>query len=143
MSAFVVSEVHINSLLSWANLNRVYPIHSQEPGRPLTLDFSVTDDLSEMAQTLMDENTKAVNIRYHEHETPLDIFFVFVNARISPVQVLKACNCYDYQSCEDPAYEQTLAAQIIQHIRMAAIHKLPGYDAAAWELAELPKLPTR
>lgn len=52
------------------------------------------------------------------------------------VQVLKSCDCLEYQSCENDDYEKSIAAKIINSIRTHAIHALPGYDDAAWGAPE-------
>ncbi len=58
---------------------------------------------------------------------------------IDPVQTLKACNCYDYQSCEARDWEESEAYAYIQALKEAAIRVLPGYDDAEWEItAEKP-----
>jgi len=57
-------------------------------------------------------------------------------ARLSPVAVLKACSCYEYQSCEHPGWETSEAKRLIDSITQAAIAALPGYQDAAWEITE-------
>lgn len=52
------------------------------------------------------------------------------------VQVLKACDCYAYQSCEHPGWDGSEARAIIEAIRSMAIHALPGYYEAAWEITD-------
>jgi len=53
----------------------------------------------------------------------------------SPVAVLKACDGYEYQACEHPGWEASEAHAYINALRRRAIHALPGYDEAAWEVA--------
>jgi hypothetical protein len=53
--------------------------------------------------------------------------------RVSPVAILKMCDCLEYQSCETDDYRQTLAFDLLDRIRGAAIHCLPGYDDAPWD----------
>lgn len=51
---------------------------------------------------------------------------------LTAVEVLKACDCYDYQSCETDDYHETTAAKLVDRIRKSAIGKLPGYEDAPW-----------
>ena len=53
---------------------------------------------------------------------------------LTPIQVIKACNCFDYQACEVENYEETEAAKIIEAIRAAAIERLQGMEEAEWEI---------
>ena len=53
--------------------------------------------------------------------------------RLSPVALLKMADCLEYQSCETEDYRETVAFELLEHIRRAAIRRLPGYDAAPWE----------
>ena len=48
--------------------------------------------------------------------------------------VLKACQCYDYQACENDDYEQSIAHRIIRAIEAKAIRCLPSYEDAPWEI---------
>lgn len=51
---------------------------------------------------------------------------------INPVQVLKSCDCYNYQSCEHEGWMASEAHAFIQALREAAIDALPGYEQAVW-----------
>lgn len=53
--------------------------------------------------------------------------------RLPAVSILKMCDCLEYQSCETDDWEQTPAYRLLNAIRKAAIHALPGYDAAPWD----------
>jgi hypothetical protein len=125
MSAFVVAPKHIHYLLTYANGHRY-----------LSRDFSTPDALTDAANMLYRVNVEAVNTRYPaDPQEYADIGFSFVtDIPADPVQVIKACNCYDYQACELPEYETTAAARLIAGIRSAAICDLPGYDDAMWAI---------
>ncbi len=60
--------------------------------------------------------------------------FFLVRGSLKAVEAIKAVNCLEYQSCEHPEWESSLAHRICQEIKSAAVHDLPGYDNAAWEL---------
>jgi hypothetical protein len=51
---------------------------------------------------------------------------------IDPVQVIKACDCYEYQSCEHDGWADSEACRFITSLRKGAAHALPGYDGADW-----------
>jgi hypothetical protein len=53
---------------------------------------------------------------------------------VDPVQALKACACYRYQSCEDAGWEASEAFAIVGAIEREAIRSLPGYEDAQWEI---------
>ena len=80
------------------------------------------------------ENEKSVGFRYSEviEHCPLAPFR-FVRG-IEAVQVLKAIQCYRYQSCEHPGWENSDARRWIDRLESDAIANLPGYDDADWEI---------
>lgn len=49
-----------------------------------------------------------------------------------PVQVLKACACYEYQSSESPDWDGGEAEGFIASLRRDAIRALPGFEDAVW-----------
>lgn len=114
MSAFIVSKEHIDAMLT--------PLQS----------YSSDDELSEMGNTLWQENYKSVNYRYRENEFAPE--YRFVSNMQSNVQVLKLCNCYDYQSCETNTYKDSEAYKIVNSIRKIVSSDLDGYDEAEWAL---------
>jgi len=50
----------------------------------------------------------------------------------SPVVILKAIACYEYQSCEHPEWERSEARAFCEALRDYTIVRLPGYDDAPW-----------
>jgi len=58
--------------------------------------------------------------------------FSRILADFDPVQVLKSCACYTYQSCDHEGWEASEAHAFIEALKTKAIHALPGYDAAEW-----------
>lgn len=130
MSAFVVSDLHINVLASFAELCRVSAYWQgqhfefwREPGR--------------LAAVLHTANVEAVNSRYRQDDVSGTFRFRRVHCpAVTAVQILKALSCYEYQTCDLPAYPDTLARALVDAIRGEAIRQLPGYDAAPWDLSE-------
>jgi hypothetical protein len=83
------------------------------------------------------ENLRSLNHRYKDSEPdapfePRSYVFNLGTQPLSPVEALKACQCYDYQACETDDYERTHAAKLVEQIRSWAISRLAGYDEAKW-----------
>ena len=58
--------------------------------------------------------------------------------RLKPVELLKMCDCLEYQSCETDGYRQTVAFELLDRIRGAAIKALAGYEDAPWDYCAEP-----
>jgi hypothetical protein len=63
-----------------------------------------------------------------------------LSAKVLATQIVKACDCYDYQACETDDYKQSEAAALVEKIRAQAI-EIGGeksgsqlWDAMLWEL---------
>lgn len=138
MSAYLCSDSHINALAELASLARV-SIYSATKA-----PFDCFMEQQNVAEILKAENTRSVNARYRETDVPEPIRARcearFLN--LSAVQIIKLCNCFDYQACETSDYETTLAAMIVDRLRRHYISRLPGYDAAEWGLHDAPSAPT-
>tara|TARA_R110000868_G_scaffold147436_1_gene368946 strand:- start:365 stop:748 length:384 start_codon:yes stop_codon:yes gene_type:complete len=127
MSAFIVSQNHINYLVQAA----------RHISRDMSRRYPNGSDVALMLET---ENWKSVTCRYgHEKdfgETPTLRNVPFQpKVRLTPVQVLKAIACYEYQSCEHLGWETSTARQFCERLRAAMIRDLPGYEEATWEIA--------
>ena len=134
MSAYVVSEYHINALVTYAAFARI-GYYWQGKRR------EVQGDQRRVASVLHAENVRSVNARYsiadpaHGHEYRIEL------ANLSDIGAIKACHGLAYQSCETDDWEETEAAAILRAIEASAVRKLPGYDEAAWELRGQPSRP--
>ena len=131
MSAFTLSNKHITAMLSmsgprypgdgasyyWNNEAHAFNGHAQEIG-----------------QKLVDQNWRSVNYRYDENEPAPRYAYEHPAMQVTPVQVIKACNCYNYQSCETPDWPETEAYAIMRALRERAINSLPGYKDAKWSI---------
>lgn len=128
MSAFIVRTGHIDAILTFANKHRCW--------LPQGLKSDSTDDLSRAGFLLLCQNRRSVNQRYEENKEAPPYTFQFHPRELAPLEVISACQCYDYQSCETGDYDSTIARQIVDHIRATAIGKLPGYRATDWEVKD-------
>jgi hypothetical protein len=145
MSAFIVSHDHIDALLSFAAEHlhgspASYYVPQAECNVPGGKRVDVTyENATEVGRVLLIENERSVCHRYSDAATGADAaayrFKPWPRA-LTPVSILKGCDCFDYQACETPDYRTSLAFRIVDAIRKRAIHRLPGYgDAQGWEFS--------
>ena len=84
-----------------------------------------------ICQILLEQNYRSVNFRYEEDESAPNFVAMLVR-QCSPVEIIKLCDCYNYQSCETEDWDQTQAYAISQALRERAISMLPGMSEASW-----------
>lgn len=134
MSAFVVSDAHINTLVSWASFSKREVRYFWQGGRR-----HVWNDEKRIASVLYAENVRSVNARYQE-STPTDGFqYRFRLGPFPALMIIKACHGYAYQTCETEDWEATEAYAIIKGIEDAAMRALPGYDESpGWGIIDEP-----
>lgn len=131
MSAFLCSEKHINTLVAYGVHNDVSAYILGNAGQKYWQAFRKDPDL--IAGILTTANVESVNYRYDEDTVLTDVKYTSVaTAHLSPIQIVKLCNCYDYQACEVDDYDDSPAASIVRAIREAAIRNVPGYEDAEW-----------
>ena len=133
MSAFMCSEKHINTIVSYGIKNdaTVYP--TGQGGRSYWHPFQTDPNL--IASILTTANVESVNLRYGKDDVSTKVRFKPVAiSRLSAVQIIKLCDCFDYQASEVNNYDQPPAAKIIEAVRARAIDKLPGYAEAVWAI---------
>lgn len=115
MSAFMVGNGHIDVLV---NAIAQYGITSKDARR---LDYRA------LGQLLWDENARSVDHRYQE-TNPRDRYVLHTTeGDLDPVAVLKAVDCYIYQSCEHPGWEDSDAHTWMTRLREAIYTATPGY----------------
>jgi hypothetical protein len=143
MSIYVLSDNHINALLTYAIAHRIsLPVRDADGSIRTALDLSKSADQQKAADILHTQNVRSVCFNYPEDNADEYGLITFkrywhngiAGQCISGVQVIKACECYDYQSCETDDYEQTTAKLIIASISRHAISELPGYEEAEWSI---------
>jgi hypothetical protein len=100
MSAWVCSELHINTLATYLAARE---IEVEWQGGT----FKCIEQPANVASILMTENVKSVNYRYDENDMPS---MTYALAHIpDPIPMYKLIGCYTYQACEHPGWEQSLA----------------------------------
>lgn len=159
MSAFVVDKPHIDAMirralampqghgpLSWyaKDPRKLHHEELQKEYRQLT-----HDNADAVGQMLVDECVKSVSYRYQDDKVtnlpgPCDAYWLipykyehpFRHRTPTPVEALKLINCYEYQSCEHPEWEDSEAYLFCESLKSSMIGMLPGYDDAPWEWRE-------
>ncbi len=153
MSAYIVDRDHIVYLVEAGvhrGITRNISLYwtGTKGGTPdiKRLRYGDYDRMAEIASTLWRENVRSVSYRYpgegadtlpgpvgEDYEITTDDFGTLrAGWSFEPVQVLKAIDCYIYQSCEHPEFYDSEAYDYCRALRSAAIHALPGYDDASW-----------
>ena len=128
MSAFMVPIEHIRAMVN-AGLNVEYG-----PMTWLTAGVLMPSTAEQVGAMLFAENQRSVNYRYNEHEIE-EHYTHGPSSLRSPLEILLAIACYEYQSCETPDWEQSEAAAFCRKLRMHRIVQRPGYgDAQAWPI---------
>lgn len=146
MSAFTVDTAHIDTIV---NAMRQYA------GVPVPAGAE-----RNIGQMLWTENYASVNYRYQEDESAPAYTPTLTDEPLSPIAVLKALDCYEYQSCEHPGWEESDARKLCDAIRgiiftdhpdweqtvnrygydQKRYTTLPEYDAVPWEVTSLDQV---
>ena len=126
MSAFTLGGDHIDLLVTAAM--RIAEWNPKYINVPLTADT--------LGQDLLNENFASVNYRYSEQEEVPEYHWTPVaeieTGDLKPehlLQVFQAAHCYDYQSCEHPAWSDSKAYWVSQAIAQWAEQ---GLTAIQW-----------
>lgn len=159
MSAFIVGKAHIDAMvqagLSYGEPHRhngtlCWHIKEEadgedyergEPWGPMAVANSqrrrrelTRDTANRVGAMLWNENKRSVDHRYNEANDRE--VYRFASSRVTnPVAILKAINCYEYQSCEHPEWETSEAQAFCAALTGAMVRSLPGYDEAEWEIS--------
>lgn len=129
VSAFICSDTHINAIVRWACEHNISTWYSS-PSRK----FSVAGNEQQTAELLFSENVKSVNYRYKESSDTTGIIYDPFAPDLLPIEVIKACDCLAYQSCEHPEWDDSLSCKLLKQIQRTAITGLAGYGEARWEI---------
>ena len=145
MSSYVLGERHISYLVTAATL------WAHQDGlrwgeRRLAEVFP-----EEIGAALLAENIASVRWNYPGGDpddlpgpiplpTPAGYVFRREVSAVDPVQVLKALDCYEYQSDNHPGWPTSAAARFCAALRASATRRLPGYEQAQWEVRAAPPL---
>jgi hypothetical protein len=134
MSAYVVSDNHINELMRFIDSRFFLSMGYIQRLMPETYSLSGEKLYQAIGQELLKENYLSVNRRYKESDKvhKFDYFPKLGNGNLKPVEILKLVKCLEYQSCEHEEWENSVANKILKTITCNAIERLDGYDEASW-----------
>lgn len=103
------------------------------------IDFAINGaELSteQIAEELLRTNLESVNY-HHKVNTTTDFIFyqsLLPSYKSSPMDIINAAYCYQYQSCKHPNYENTLANKFIRLLIRHMVELLPDYKNAKYHL---------
>lgn len=145
MSAYICNPEHFGILAAFAVQHRCAV---REWCRTVTGNDIETAQA--IAKGLARENIRSVAYRYPNdvsgsrpgpclHDAEIEeaaaiyaAHFVTHPQGVAPIQIIKLCQSYDYQSCETDDWKDTLAWRQIDWIKSAAIRCLNGYEGVDW-----------
>jgi hypothetical protein len=128
MSAFIVTDYHINALVSYGVNNQARYWDGQQ-----WIYFN-KETAPALASRLYRANVQSVNSRYGERNRSTGFGYKHVVvSHLSPADVIRACDCLDYQSCERKGWDGSQARKTLQAIRERAIEQL-ACCSSTWEL---------
>lgn len=126
MSAFMVSDFHINAMVTFAAAPVGVGLGAVRPGEEQAV-----------AGLLHAANRASIRARYGrraEQEIPEGIRYAPTRV-VSPCEFNSACSCFDYQACEGFDYRETEAARLVDGW-MAAARGQGVEGDGGWELME-------
>jgi len=155
MSAYNVSKSHIDALVNAAG-SVVFDDHNSgmswyHEGERYEVTYGDRVLSSHVGQMLWAANLKSINVRYpdtidmptncpgpndFEGAETVEAYTFSPTPRLSPVAILKAIDCYVYQSCEDPEFYASKAFSFCAALRGKMTRQLPGYSDAPWEIRD-------
>lgn len=154
MSAFIVSNAHIDYMVMAATSRMIYPAGDFSwywAGQRRSIrDFEgaaeeyFTRPETQLGQMLIRENILSLRARYAERADEMYLLdtiesyeFQRRHLPLTPAQIIKACHCYAYQSCEHgQAWRDSEACAFTERLIDAATRKVQGYEDAAWEISD-------
>ena len=154
MSAYVVDDEHISYLLQAAcHLTRNgYHLYYGPYGHDDSIRL-LPETVAEIGVALLAENIASVSYRYPDAALgyltgpvgAIDYTYrhsIYVS--LKSVDILKAIQGYEYQSCEHPGWQASKARAFCEQLRDFAIDALPGYnDSRYWAVTAETARPSR
>lgn len=125
MSAFIVTSAHIDVLV-------LASVQFGLIGQP------TRTGLAELGTSLWAENHRSITYLYDEDEQPPPYAGPTAEVVLDPVAVVKAVDCYAYQSCEHPEWEASPSARRCTLLRAKALRGLPVESDGLYGPSENP-----
>lgn len=129
MSVLIASDDHINAMLTFMHSRELHGCHRWE---------NVQDELTETGRTLIAANYASYNLRYPQESDARADAEIVASYRwrrtrmLSPVEMLKAIQFYEYQACEPANWRETEAHNLVRRMMDRAICVLDGWQALPW-----------
>lgn len=153
MSAFVVDRTHVSYLAATAlsvGVQQYGGMTWAHNGMRREIRQGDYEGAANLAQELWNENIESVLTRYPDCRAsfprglpgPVNEDYVIRLTDIRPVldlkaaDIFKACDCYEYQSCEHDGWPSSEAKAYLEAMRKRAACLTPGYEEAAWGAPE-------
>jgi hypothetical protein len=152
MSAFIVDPAHVDVVLSTA-INGPSDAHLScglswhAPYVDELLEGSASGPLTperadEAGQALLAECVASVSYLYDEplgslpgpvpNPDPQQYEWTNFGRILTAIECCSALDCYEYQSCEHPGWEDSGARVFCERLRRSLVGCMEGYEAAAW-----------
>jgi hypothetical protein len=138
MSAYIVSDNHINVLVSYfVGRNPHDGLWVEIYG---TYQYMNRDNATEVARILYAQNVRSVDVRYGE-ENPAYYSFRFISQAkdvYAVAEIAGLIDCLEYQSCETRDYYATDAYRILCVMRKELLNELQeALPARLWGLIDV------
>ena len=152
MSACLVSPQHIHALVAYAiHAKVIHRDDGAELARTLasenirSVEYRYPDTEGQAAPSFLpafdsnDEYLDACARPWEEPETRVAFMGVVVKGQAilairPPMDIIKLCHGYEYQSCEHPGWKTSDACDYLRMIEKTACRDLPDYDDAPWSV---------
>jgi hypothetical protein len=147
VSAFLCSEIHLSLIANAVSgeaieKDKAFAVLLDENIRSLEHRYPHDPDMTEGANLYVRHEAPASELiaralavrpaRQRKFDGELSV-------KLLATQIVKACDCYDYQACETDDYPQSEAAALVEKVREQAI-EIGGeksgrlYDQLLWEV---------
>lgn len=144
MSAWIVSAHHIDALAEAAARRTTFGV--------LRYRYKGTRECSnptEVGRILLSECVKSVRYRYPDDTDATlpgssarpETYYYRQPAQFPVIVLIKAIDCYEYQSCEHPGWRKSEAFAICNALRDRLLVQLPGWDVAPWGIEDQERTP--
>ena len=114
MSSYIVDKEHIEQIVLYVyklkGIDSLNYYHNKE-----RIQF---DSMGNVAEELSKANCEGVNYRYEDNNQPYNFDDLSIgDLKVkNPLQVIQLIRCLEYQSCDSPNYENSLAKTILKTI---------------------------
>lgn len=151
MSCFICSDNHIITIALTNIVNIPYQFEHNPIIKPLTYDYISKQPLDKIIQTLLNANIKSFNHRYPNNKvnryeisksaiadikTELSELYKEYGKDKFIVYLIKQLDCYAYQSCEFPPWENCKAKLIVDNAKSKLVSQLiynrQDYNQLPW-----------